>query len=144
MLSYCYLIEIKSAFELVLLFYKEFIMSLTRRLDANHDMTFGRGLSNFCTDAEACAQNVRTRLYLLQGEWFLDTDAGMPYLQKITQKPADLAYAEAVIKQTILGTDGINSIKEIRLLFNPDTRNLNVYAFVDTIYGTLENIEVVL
>lgn len=117
-------------------------MQLTRRLDENHDMTFGRGLANFAVDAEATAQNVRTRLMLLQGEWFLDTDAGVPYLQRIAVKPADFQYAESVIKQTILDTDGIASMESFSMSYDGNTRELVINTSVKTIYGNTLNIQV--
>lgn len=124
-------------------------MQLTRRLDANHDMTFGQGLANFAVDAEATAQNVRTRLELLQGEWFLDTSAGVPYLQNdyvakaITDKPADLAFSEAAVQQEILDTDGVDSLDGFASQFNRDTRLFSVQATVKTEFGTTENIKVI-
>jgi hypothetical protein len=124
-------------------------MQLTRRLDANHDMTFGAGLGNFCVDAEATAQNVRTRLELLQGEWFLDTSAGVPYIQNdfvtkgITDKPADLAFAESAIQQEILGTDGVVSIEGFASQFNSSTRLFSVQAKITTEFGTTENVKVI-
>lgn len=113
-----------------------------RRIDKSHDMTFGRGRGNFADLAESVAQRVKTRLYLLKGEWFLDTTAGVPYLQKIATKPVDVAYAESVLKQTILQTDGVASITEWSADLNRQTRKFSVACRVTTIYGTTENIMV--
>ena len=113
-----------------------------RRLDTNHDMTFGRGLGNIAKDAEGVAQKVKTRLYLLQGEWFLDTDAGVPYLQKFTTKPVDVNYAESVLKQTILDTEGVDSISNWSASLNRDTRRFTINCMVSTIYGSTVNIQV--
>jgi hypothetical protein len=122
---------------------------LTRRLDANHDMTFGAGLANFAVAAEATAQNVRTRLQVIQGEWFLDVSAGVPYLDNdyvskaITDKPADLAFAESSIQEEILDTEGVLSLVSFASQFNRSTRLFNVQAVVETEYGTTENIKVI-
>ena len=124
-------------------------MQLTRRLDANHDMTFGRGLANFAVNAEACAQNVRTRLLMLQGEWFLDTSAGVPYLpndyvtKALTDKPADPAYADAVIQTIVLDTDGVDAITAYSSTFTRSTRKFAAKITLTTVYGTTENIEVI-
>ena len=61
-------------------------MTQVRRLDDDHDMTFGYGLGCIAERSEACAQNVKTRLLLLEGEWFMDLTAGVPWLQKILIK----------------------------------------------------------
>jgi hypothetical protein len=115
---------------------------LTRRLDANWDMTFGRGLANYARGAEAVAQNVRSRLLLLQGEWFLDINAGVPYLQKITVRPADLAFTAAVLKQTILETDGVAEVTSFDLAMDQVARKLTVSATVTTEDGSTANIQV--
>lgn len=115
---------------------------LTRRLDSNWDFTFGQGRANYAVDAEATAQKVKARLLLLQGEWFLDTSAGVPYLTKICVKPADLPLAEALIKRTILGTEGVAAITEFSLDFNDGARRLTLSAKVRTIYDDISTIKV--
>lgn len=116
---------------------------IVRRLDDNHDMTFGQGLANFAADAESVAQRVQTRLLLLLNEWFLDTDAGVPYLQELMTKPANLPLAEAEIKRAILETDGVAVIRSFSLSLNRDARRLTVAATVTNIYGTTTNIKVI-
>lgn len=115
---------------------------LTRRLDSNWDMTFGRGLSNYAQGAEAVAQNVRSRLLLLQEEWFLDLDAGVPYFQKIAVRPADLAYTSATLKQTILETDGVADVTSFDMTLDDITRKLTITATVTTDTGDIANIQV--
>lgn len=115
---------------------------LTRRLSPEFDMTFGLGLANFATDAEAVAQNVKTRLQLLQGEWFLDTEAGLPYLGQIATRPANLPLAESLIKRQILATDGVASIADFALSFDRETRRLSVSATVKTTYDDQTKIRI--
>ena len=115
---------------------------LTRRLDANYDICFGRGLNDFARDAEATAQKVKSRLLLLAGEWFLDTSAGVPYLQQIMIKPADLPLAESLIKAAILGTDGVAELVGFATTYDAGTRKLSVTASVRTTYDDISNIKV--
>lgn len=115
---------------------------IVRRLGPGWDMTFGQGLANYARDAEATAQCVKTRLQLLRGEWFLDTTAGMPYLQDICVKPANLPLAESLIKRTILETEGVSEIVAFALELNPTTRKLSVYAQVRTTYDDISTITV--
>lgn len=111
---------------------------LVRRLDEYHDMTYGRGLANYARDAESVRQRVDTRLQLLLGEWFLDTSAGVPYLQEILVKPADPMHAEAIIKRCITETDGVESIVSFELLYDANTRRATITAVVRTIYGDVD------
>lgn len=115
---------------------------ITRRLSPTWDMTFGNGLSNYARDAEATAQAVKTRLQLLREEWFLDTSAGVPYLQEICTKPANLPLAQSLIKQTILDTEGVREIVSFDLSVSTETRRMSVYTQVRTIYDDISTIKV--
>jgi hypothetical protein len=107
-----------------------------------HDIAFGLGLANFAKDAEAVAQNVKTRLLLQAGEWFLDAGAGVPYLRDIMVKPANVPLAQSIIKRRILETEGVASIEQFDLTFDPNTRRLTVSATVKTIYEDQTQIRV--
>lgn len=117
---------------------------LVRRLDGNHDMVFGNGFADFAADAESVAQRVKTRLLLLREEWFLDMNAGVPYLQEIATKPANIPLAEAIIKRTILETEGISTIRSFAMRYDRNIRKLNIQATVTTIYNDLSDIKVTL
>ena len=115
-------------------------MMQVRRLDRDHDMSFGYGLASIARDQEAVAQRVKTRLYLLQAEWFLDVDAGVPYLQRITAKPTDLFYTESIIKKTVMETEGVAAMAAFNMDFDRDIRKLLVTMVITTIYGSTVNI----
>lgn len=106
-----------------------------RKLDANGDYVFGGGGANFWKDQpEAVAQSVMTRLFLFQGEWFLDTNEGMTWKTEVlgvrtanTRDPA--------IRSRVLGTQGVTAITEYSSSLNRDTRAFSVNLKIDTIYG---------
>lgn len=120
---------------------------IVRRLDRNHDMTFGSGRRNLASGAESAAQRLVCRLLTIRGEWFLDTDAGVPWWQPSTSAvrpimgaPRDLQYSEAVIKAAILETDGIASLDGFSMVFNGSTRRLLVTATGTSVDGDVWNI----
>jgi hypothetical protein len=115
---------------------------LARRMTPDWDMQFGQGLANYAANAEAVAQRVKARLQLLRGEWFLDTDAGVPYLTEIVGRPADLPRAAALLKQAILDTEGVAELSAFDLALNRETRKLTVTATAATIYGDNTTIKV--
>lgn len=115
---------------------------LVRRLDEGHDMTFGQGVANYARDDEATAQKVKTRLLLLFNEWFLDTDAGVPHLQQIMVRPSNLPLAEAIIKRTIIETEGVAKLRSFAMTYDRETRRLTIQATVANTYGTVANIKV--
>lgn len=118
-----------------------------RKLDESGDVMFGRGLQSFHVGSAATVQRVRTRLLLILGEWFLNTDEGTPWwenedsiAQPIMGVPRNLGYAEAVLKARILGTDGVASLESFSLSMNGETRKLSVSATVtddDGVTGTI-------
>lgn len=75
-------------------------------------------------DTEAVGHHVRHRLKTFEGEWFLDVNAGVPWLTEILGKRYDPALAESVVKAEIADTDGVTEITSFSVLFNRDVRNL--------------------
>ena len=76
------------------------------------------------TDAEAVGQHARQRLSTFSREWFLDTTAGVPWLDQILGKAYDPALAESVVKAEILNTDGVTEITSFSVSFDKATRGL--------------------
>lgn len=110
-------------------------MARVRALSSTGDYTFGQSASNFlANDAAMVAQNIGTRLRLLQGEWFLDVTQGTAYATAILGKGTKLLYDQA-IKARILGTVGVNAI--ISYSSAVVDRQLEVTATVNTIYGPI-------
>lgn len=96
------------------------------RLDpGTRDMVFGsgpRGATIVPLDgAERVAQAVGIRLRTWLGEWFLDADHGVPYLEDILGKGRNPALVEAVLRAQILGVAGVDRIDEFGLSL--DARN---------------------
>lgn len=117
---------------------------ITRRLAADFDMTFGHSLVDYLRDdEEAVGQNIRTRLLLILGEWFLDTTEGTPWRAILGVKPFDRVFSEAALRRRVLGTYGVAEIVALSLIFNSSTRHAVVSIAVRTIYsGTLVSLEV--
>lgn len=105
-----------------------------RALDANGDMTFGHGQADFLINSpEAVAQIVRTRLLLLQGEWFLDVTDGLAFSTRIVGYNTQATY-DAAIRERILDTQGVTSIDSYSSVRDAE-RHLTVNATISTIYG---------
>lgn len=92
-------------------------------------------------NAEAVGQHARQRLQTYEGEWFLDTSAGVPWLEQILGKAYDPALAEAVVKAEILETNGVTGIEGFSVSFDRGTRRLNIRSIeVMTKYGEVTEI----
>lgn len=105
-----------------------------RALDANGDMSFGHGQADFLINSpEAVAQIVRTRLLLLQGEWFLDVTDGLPFSTRVVGYNTQATY-DGAIRERILDTQGVTSIDSYTSVRDTD-RHLAVNVTISTIYG---------
>lgn len=106
-----------------------------RALTASGDYSFGLGPSEFLINTPATvAQAILTGLLLIQGEWFLNLLAGMPWFTQVLGFNTQSLYDPA-IKNQILSTQGVASIASYSSSFNSAKRNLSVQATVNTIYG---------
>lgn len=106
-----------------------------RKLDANGDYSFGNQQQDFWKDVpDGPAQCVLTRLYLEQGQWFLDTSEGIPWKTRVLGKYTGET-RDAVIRSRILGTQGVTQIDAYSSDLNRETRQFNVSATVSTEYG---------
>ena len=105
-----------------------------RKLDKDGDYQLGHGNLDFYQDSpEAVAQSAMTRLQLWQGQWFIDTTSGTPWLQQILGKRMAV---ESVLRARILGTQGVIELPEMSLKFDPDARRVSVNATIVTAYGS--------
>lgn len=111
-------------------------MARVRKLDANGDYTIGQGEINFWINSPAgVAQNIKTRLSLFEGEWFLDQSIITPMTQEIlgygTASLRDIA-----IKTVILQTNDVTSIETYSSQVNNSTREFTVSGTVMTTFST--------
>jgi hypothetical protein len=98
---------------------------------------FGKGLQGFLTKSSATAQKCACRVRMILGEWFLDINAGIPWVSMpeanapvILGEPNVAGYVESLIKQTLINTPGVVSIEELRFDFRHDPRAADVSAWV--------------
>ena len=86
----------------------------------------GNGSLLVVSGSEAIAQHVRQRLKAFKGEWFLNTEIGVDWIDKIMGRVYDPVLAEAIIKNTILNTEGVTKILTFSVRFNNKIRNLDI------------------
>lgn len=87
------------------------------------------------TVAQATAQRLQTRLRMFMGEWFLNTNLGVPYLQSILGKKGAQDIADAAIKNTALGVPNIAGINEYTSSVSP-ARSYSAAIVAQTADGT--------
>ncbi len=106
-----------------------------RKLTADGDYSFGNSQADFwINDPAGIGQNVKTRLLLWLGEWYLDISLGTPYMQGILGKYSK-QIADTTIQDQVLSTFGVTDIRNYTSTLDPDTRELSVQFTIDTIFG---------
>ncbi|ALR06699.1 hypothetical protein XFHB_07975 [Xylella fastidiosa] len=114
-----------------------------RRVDSQGDWTFGNGRGNYAAASDGVAQRVKTRLRSFRGNWFLDLDHGLPWLD-LMERPADLVHLEREVKRCILTTEGVRRLTAFSMALDADTRTftiqvtlLDAYQHTTTVSTTL-------
>lgn len=109
-----------------------------RILDSNDDYQLGKGQQNFTYGTYAVAQAIKTRLKLLKGEWWENTEEGLPLFQQILGQPGtneNILIADNLIKERILDTQDVTSIESFKS--NYSNRSYSFSCTVNTKYGTV-------
>lgn len=106
-----------------------------RKLDQNGDFSAGHGQADFYADVpEAVGQAVLTRLRLWSGEWFLDTQEGTPYKERVLGVRKKTTAGPALRKR-IAQTQGLQSLDSFSAIYDGEDRSLAVDAEITTVYG---------
>lgn len=109
-----------------------------RALTSTGDYSYGQGSANYLVDSRAAvAQEVMTTLLVFQGEWFLDTSAGVPWLTKVVGVNTIPIY-DQVIKDAITNVQGVTAIVSYTSTLNRAARSLSVSATINTQFGTTQ------
>lgn len=88
--------------------------------------------------AEQVRQQLEIKLQLWTGEWFLDTEFGTPYMQKILGKQLTMSGAIVAIRKSIMEVKDVRQILEFVYQFDNENRRLRVAFSADTPYGIIE------
>jgi hypothetical protein len=84
----------------------------------------------FARGGKAVAELARQRMMTSDGEWFLDTTIGLPWVHQILKRPYQPSVAEAYIKTEIIETRGVQSLDAFSCVPIWDTRRLDVKATI--------------
>lgn len=118
-----------------------------RRIDNDGDYTFGNGKYDFLVDIEAVPQAIKTKLNLFRGEWWEDLSEGLPFYQEIAaqfiKSDEEKDIVTNIYCSRIMDVEAVNSFLNTEAQFDDETRVYSLKADVDTIYGTINNVEVV-
>jgi len=95
------------------------------------------------TYQELVRQTLEINLKMIRGEWFANTNYGVPYFESVYGKNTT-DQVDAVFKSTIRNTEGVIKIVKFNSSLNNRTRVYTLVFSVSTVEGIIENIEVVI
>ena len=105
-----------------------------RKIDAEGDWMWGKGMSSYAVDEAAIEQNVKTRILSWVGDCFFDMQAGIDYKNRI-----DVRQQQALaddIRALILQSFGVWGAGSVDVNFVGNTRAITIgYNAVETIFG---------
>lgn len=93
---------------------------------STHDLVVQDYDLQLVAGVDQVAQNIKQRIWLFRGEWFLDTTVGVPWLQDILKKNPRRFVVEQALKQAILGTAGVDELVEFSLEDGQAERSVRV------------------
>ena len=96
-----------------------------------HDLDF-----TLVDELSSLAQRIEQRLRFWLQTWFLDTQAGLPYIPQLFGEPDDVRLAEQIITGAIESVPEVTEVQDIIVEYHPDTRSLDYSATVHSTYGT--------
>ncbi len=107
------------------------------RLLGGNELDLSGGRLNFVSGPDETRQAIQTALSLVKGEWFLDTDAGVPLFERILVKGPNLALVKSVIRKTVLAVPRVTGVPVLEVTFNRAARSLAVQFTATSDAGTV-------
>lgn len=96
----------------------------------NQDLCIKNGDFSICqSEQETLAQRIKIRLKLIRGEWFLDSNIGIPYFTEILGKKIHIEFIKYLILNELKNIFPIKTIKEFLIEQNSD-RKLSIKFLV--------------
>jgi hypothetical protein len=87
-------------------------------LGDNHDIVFVNGSCPVTSNrTEAVAQRLLIKLKTFRGEWFLDTEYGIPYWQRILGRKVSKSAIDNIFQEKILEEKGVSEITSFSSTF---------------------------
>lgn len=105
-------------------------------LTGGHDLAIIDFDLKLTDETSVVAQRVKRALLLFKGEYFLDSDLGMPYYNDILGTKNSIDTIQAIFINAIREVKGVADVKEFNIAFDNPNRTLTINM---SIKDTLDN-----
>lgn len=109
--------------------------------DTTKDLVIVNGDLTLTTGLDRVKQHLSQRFKLFFGEWFLDTERGVPYFQDIYRKNPDGDVVDATFKKVVTQTPGVVNLQEFSIDYDNATRSITVKLRALTVDGVIDYTE---
>jgi hypothetical protein len=113
-------------------------------INTSHDIAYADHDGSVVEALLQVAQNIETRLRIIYGEWFLNTQIGVPWFDKVFVKNPDVSAIDIIIKSTVEETPEVVQLLEYSSSIDRAKRKLILSFKALTQYGsaTFSNLEI--
>lgn len=94
------------------------------KLDSVGDIHVGASGMELIGGIDGVAQLVRIAIKLFRGEWFLNTEVGVPWYQRILGQKPTQAEVRAALLEEIKGIPGVLDVPQLSVAFDGTTRRM--------------------
>lgn len=109
------------------------------KLNSRHDLFIKDRKLVLVDGVNQKAQQIKVVLLTFLGEWFLDITIGLPYFDEILVKNPDSSRIQAIFRKKIIQIKGVQSVEQLSLNFNRQTRELSVQFSARTDEGVIKD-----
>lgn len=96
-----------------------------------------QGNLGVATDLEGLRQKIVQKLRFFRGDWFLNSQEGIPYYQNILVKPSDAGFVTSILNNAITEEVEVTGLGAVTSSLDPVTREFFYSVQVQTIFGTM-------
>ena len=104
-----------------------------RKISTDNDWTFGSGLSNYVSESDEIAQNVKTRVQMWKENCFFALLDGVDYNRYLDGLESTSRLLESDIRRVIVQTYGVAELKLLNI--KNEDRVLNITYTITDIYS---------
>jgi len=116
-------------------------LQIYQTIDNYYDISFNsKGQFSIIEGVEQIAQQIKTNLYLIYGEWFLNVDEGVDYFGVVFEEGSTRNQIDDQIINAILSTNGVLYLNSYTSNYDRTSGTLGITFNAQTTQGETGNV----
>lgn len=109
------------------------------KLEQEGDLMISEFDLKLTTNSEIVEQRIRQALLTFRGEWFLNTELGLPYYENILAEKNSLQAIKAIFVDAIGKVEGVKELTKFEIKYDNDSRALAInFNLIDDFNNLIE------